>query len=177
MKDVADPQVPEAVRALMLHTAKSMYAAPNPKSLEMRILANHATDKRFAFLRNGRWTGEWEKVKRGVRVEMGLEKAEGAVALLGGYGSDSEDESEWVVEDEGEAGVQGVEGEEGGAAQGVEPDDPPSPPPSPPPDEPEHPSAEPTEQAGEEAGLEEKRRLRREKLKEWKRNKRKEGAD
>lgn len=141
----------------MLHTAKSMYAAPNPKSLEMRILANHATDKRFAFLRNGRWTGEWEKVKRGVRVEMGLEKAEGAVVLLGGYGSDSEEESE------------DGKGEEEG---GKEPASPPPPPPSPPPDEFDMPDPDAVDEVKADVDLEETRRIRRERLGEWKRNKR-----
>lgn len=163
----------------MQHTAKSISASPNPKSLEMRILANHAGDSRFAFLR-GKWSMEWEKVKREVRVKLGLEKVQSGM-MLGDYGSDSEDEAE---DDE--------EGVEAGDIPPM-PSSPPPPPPPPPLEEEIDPDSEiGKEDSGREAedvlvrlqkevadeakrdeDIEEKRRVRREKLEEWKKNKKK----
>ena len=82
----------------MSHTAISLSKSPNPHLLEMRILANHSNDDRFAFLK-GRWKDAWEKAKEGVRKSRQndpkkKEKEEKAMgALVGGYES-SEDETE-----------------------------------------------------------------------------------
>jgi hypothetical protein len=63
----------------------------------MRILANHGSDRRFAFLR-GRWKHAWQLAKAKVRAEKEQEiqanepKAPG-LGVLAGYGSDSDDHS------------------------------------------------------------------------------------
>jgi hypothetical protein len=48
--------------ALMKKTAAHIAASPNPVQFELRILANHGADDRFAFLR-GRWKKVWEDLK------------------------------------------------------------------------------------------------------------------
>lgn len=52
----------------MRRTAKSLLASPNAAQLEMRILANHGADPRFAFLR-GRWSRSWQIVKARARAD------------------------------------------------------------------------------------------------------------
>lgn len=47
---------------LMKKTAAHIAASPNPVQFELRILANHGADNRFAFLR-GRWKRVWEDLK------------------------------------------------------------------------------------------------------------------
>jgi hypothetical protein len=141
----------------MSHTALSISTSPNPKILEMRILAHHATDERFAFLR-GRWKDVWERVK----VEVKKEKAQksptaggGLGGLVGGYESDSGEESE-----EGEGDV---------------PPEPAAVPPPPPIEEDlDHVSGPPLLSFGvgspaEAEDEEVKRRIRRQKAEEWKR--------
>lgn len=84
---------------LMRHTAKSLSDSPDPGILELRILANHAKDDRFSFLR-GRYSSTWEGIKQHVRQakmsdpkrKVKEEKAVGA--LLGGYESSDEDEDD-----------------------------------------------------------------------------------
>lgn len=89
---------------LMRHTARSLSESPDPRVLEMRILANHAKDERFAFLRgryNAIWTGTKDHVRR-VKMEdpARKKKEEKAVgALLGGY--DSSDEEDGDETDQG----------------------------------------------------------------------------
>ena len=172
----------------MKHTAKSISTSPNPQMLEMRILANHASDERFAFLR-GRWPDAWVSVKERLRrVRMNdperKKKEEKAVgALLGGYDS-SDEESE---EDEDEEAVSGT-------PPPPDEEELPPPPPSPPSvapvcpdneavaaiaDTPVHtqdiaPQVQPIEVA--DTGEEEKRRLRRLKAEEWKRKRAEEKA-
>ena len=50
----------------MRKTASHIISSPNPAQLEMRILANYGTDKRFAFLR-GRWSRVWKTEKERAR--------------------------------------------------------------------------------------------------------------
>jgi hypothetical protein len=86
----------------MRHTSSAITSAPNPFLLESRILTNHSTDPRFAFLR-GRWKHVWEALKSGkevgengrviVKSAIGGGTGGGVVGLLGGYGSDSDSES------------------------------------------------------------------------------------
>ena len=175
----------------MKHTAKSISTSPNPQILEMRILANHASDERFAFLR-GRWPDAWVSVKerlRRVRINdpERKKKEEKAVgALLGGYDSSAED-SEEDEENEDEEAVSGTP---------LPPDEEglPPPPPSPPSLAPICPGDEavaaiadttvdtqditpqvqPIEVA--DTGEEEKKRLRRLKAEEWKRKRAEEKA-
>lgn len=53
----------------MSRTANHILTSPNPSQLEMRILANHGADPRFAFLK-GRWKRTWAVMKAKVRKEM-----------------------------------------------------------------------------------------------------------
>jgi len=83
----------------MRRTAKHIMSSPNPAQLEMRILANHGGDKRFAFLR-GRWKRSWEVVKGLARIEIKKEQSEKEEAKqssglgLADYGdSDVDDET------------------------------------------------------------------------------------
>lgn len=55
-------QPDDAQRMLMERTAKHLLTSPNSGQLEMRILANHGSDQRFAFLR-GRWRNTWQTIK------------------------------------------------------------------------------------------------------------------
>ena len=84
-------------RELMQRTAHHILSSPNPAQLEMRILANHGGDKRFAFLR-GRWSHAWLVLKgQAKREKEGLTKKqqerESGLGGLADYG-DSEDEGE-----------------------------------------------------------------------------------
>jgi hypothetical protein len=81
----------------MKRTALHLLSSPNPAQLEMRILANHGADKRFAFLR-GRWSRTWRTTKERLRQEKINQSAQSLRAsrnvVLGGlaaYG-DSDDE-------------------------------------------------------------------------------------
>ena len=74
-------------------------SSPNPAQLEMRILANHGADKRFAFLR-GRWARTWKTAKGRIRVEKEekrkkeeQDKRRIGLGGLSGYG-DSDEESD-----------------------------------------------------------------------------------
>lgn len=93
----------------MSHTATSLLSSPNPSLLELRILANHASDPRFEFLR-GRYKTTWERLKAEARRESdvksgraGKEKKVVGV-LLGRYeSSDDEDGDEDRMSDTGES--------------------------------------------------------------------------
>lgn len=162
----------------MKHTAKSLVDSPNPQMLEMRILANHSGDERFAFLR-GRYARTWDSMKAaGKRAKLfdpnrkaREEKAVGA--LLGDYDSSDDEEDDEVVEADANNEGGGIPPPpEAGTIPGPPPDEPP---PSPPPaasalSEPRDTKEEVTgsKTTGEE-GEEEKRRLRRERAEEWKR--------
>ncbi|GAA6046465.1 hypothetical protein NBRC10513_001406 [Rhodotorula toruloides] len=92
--------------ALMTRLHSTLSSSPNPSLLELRILANHSKDERFAFLREGgRWRSVWGEIRRGERGVDGRrkEKAEEGkaeeakkegLAGLVGYGSDSDDEEQ-----------------------------------------------------------------------------------
>lgn len=90
----------------MRRTATHVLSSPNPAQLEMRILANHGADARFAFLK-GRWARAWRLAKAHAQLDrakaeqaQAQAKAEVGLGGLAGYGgSDSESGS-----DAGEAG-------------------------------------------------------------------------
>jgi len=83
----------------MRRTATHILSSPNPAQLEMRILANHGGDKRFAFLR-GRWARVWKFEKGQVITEIEAKKQfqdeeqnRAGLGVLADYGdSDEEDE-------------------------------------------------------------------------------------
>lgn len=97
----SDEEPDEAQRELIRRTASHVISSPNSAQLEMRILANYGTDKRFAFLR-GRWSRVWrtekERAKQRQAQEAKMTHSSTTPALLGGlasYGdSDSDDEDE-----------------------------------------------------------------------------------
>ncbi|KAF9524218.1 hypothetical protein CPB83DRAFT_861642 [Crepidotus variabilis] len=91
----SDEEPDEACKALLHRTATHLVSSPNPAQLEMRILANHGNDKRFAFLR-GRWSRAWNLAKAKARMEMEKEKPnkKAVIGLLTGYGSGSESEDD-----------------------------------------------------------------------------------
>lgn len=91
----------------MRRTANHLFTSPNSAQLEMRILANHGADKRFAFLR-GRWSRAWKITKSRVRLGLDAEKTkevqqqEQNVGLggLSGYGdSDASDSDDHKADD------------------------------------------------------------------------------
>ncbi|KZT30199.1 hypothetical protein NEOLEDRAFT_1127116 [Neolentinus lepideus HHB14362 ss-1] len=88
----SDEEPDDAQRELMRRTAMHLSNSPNPAQLEMRILANHGADRRFAFLR-GRWGRAWRTAKAGVRMEKEEKKEGGGLGGLAGYGDSDEDEN------------------------------------------------------------------------------------
>ncbi|XP_006456571.1 hypothetical protein AGABI2DRAFT_188468 [Agaricus bisporus var. bisporus H97] len=99
----SDEEPDDTQKELMRRTAVHLVSSPNPAQLEMRILANHGADKRFAFLK-GRWSRSWRLVKAKLRVEKQQkereekqEKEVKGLGVLAGYDSGSEDESESEV--------------------------------------------------------------------------------
>ncbi|KAI0755659.1 hypothetical protein C8Q74DRAFT_1304866 [Fomes fomentarius] len=99
----SDEEPEDAQRELMRRTAAHLLITPNPAQLEMRILANHGADQRFAFLR-GRWSRAWRLAKGKARLELEAEKTRkeeeeaakksgGGMGGLAGYG-DSDEEGE-----------------------------------------------------------------------------------
>ncbi|WWC89451.1 uncharacterized protein L201_004375 [Kwoniella dendrophila CBS 6074] len=167
---------PEPILVLMKHTAKAIISSPNPSVLELRILTNHSKDDRFQFLK-GRYKSTWDRIKSDLRKEKQgeLRKEEKSKQLglglggLGGYDSDTGSDS---------------------SENDIPPSPPPpppedgftlSPPPPPPPDDvipPESPTSlpitedtQPIEHSPKMATKdqdEEKKRLRRLKMEEWK---------
>lgn len=98
-------QPDEAQRGLMQRTATHVLASPNSAQLEMRILANHGADPRFAFLR-GRWARAWRLLKTKIRLDAAAEKQrisedKGSAGMggLAGYGDSDEDSEDDVHED------------------------------------------------------------------------------
>jgi len=71
---------------LMQRTALHIQSSPNPAQLEMRILANHGADHRFAFLR-GRWSRYWETTTDLARKETLKRDEPAGLGGLAGYGS------------------------------------------------------------------------------------------
>ncbi|KIK70507.1 hypothetical protein GYMLUDRAFT_32536 [Collybiopsis luxurians FD-317 M1] len=64
----SDEEPEESQKEIMRRTAKSLLSSPNPAQLEIRILANHGADARFAFLR-GRWGRAWKTIKAHARAD------------------------------------------------------------------------------------------------------------
>ncbi|EKM51065.1 uncharacterized protein PHACADRAFT_128787 [Phanerochaete carnosa HHB-10118-sp] len=118
-----DPE--ESQRELMRRTASHVLSSPNPAQLEMRILANHGADPRFAFLR-GRWAQAWRLEKGRIRAQQEEEKrkkeeAEKDRAGLGGltgYGDsdDNEDVDESAEALDGSAGAGRAQAESEGVS-------------------------------------------------------------
>ena len=90
----------------MRRTATHLLSSPNAAQLEMRILANYGSDKRFAFLR-GRWSRKWNLIKLKARSqpeeekndETGrkleeMKKSQAGLGLVTGYGSDDDDDDD-----------------------------------------------------------------------------------
>jgi hypothetical protein len=81
----------------MRRTATHLLSSPNAAQLEMRILANYGSDKRFAFLR-GRWSRRWNLIKAKARAppeeddELEEKKDQAGLGLVTGYGSDDDDD-------------------------------------------------------------------------------------
>ncbi|GJN91873.1 hypothetical protein Rhopal_004898-T1 [Rhodotorula paludigena] len=86
-REAEEAQVPDGVPSqsddstqlvLMQRLHATLSSSPNPSLLELRILANHGSDPRFAFLRPGpaagaagaRWRGVWERIRRGEDVRL-----------------------------------------------------------------------------------------------------------
>ncbi|KAF7986933.1 hypothetical protein HWV62_12735 [Athelia sp. TMB] len=103
----SDEEADPTQTALMARTARAVAAAANGAQLEMRILANHGGDKRFAFLR-GRWARAWAAARMHAREEKAREEreAKGRVGLggLADYG-DSDGEEEEGGEGGGGGGI------------------------------------------------------------------------
>ena len=84
----------------MRRTATHLLASPNPAQLEMRILANHGADRRFAFLR-ARWSRAWRLAKAKAGIQ-GKDKPSDKPAVLGGlagYGNSDSDNDGSVAQD------------------------------------------------------------------------------
>ncbi|KAI5989246.1 hypothetical protein EDD15DRAFT_2284386 [Pisolithus albus] len=104
----SDEEPDESQKELIRRTAVHIISSPNPAQLEMRILANHGADKRFAFLR-GRWSRAWKVAKELARQERRARESEkeeelpaGSSSLQGlivGYG-DSEESGDEPCEGE-----------------------------------------------------------------------------
>lgn len=96
----------------MDRTAKAIVSSSNAAQLEMRILANHGGDKRFAFLR-GRWGSAWAAARARAREQKAREEKEAAGKVgLGGladYGDSDEDSNSDAEERGGAEDVGGVE--------------------------------------------------------------------
>ncbi|KAI0821781.1 hypothetical protein BC628DRAFT_1328924 [Trametes gibbosa] len=95
----SDEEPDDTQRELMQRTATHVLASPNPAQLEMRILANHGADSRFAFLR-GRWARAWRLIKTKTRLEreaavarerISEHKETAGIGGLAGYGDSDED--------------------------------------------------------------------------------------
>ncbi|TCD66057.1 hypothetical protein EIP91_001865 [Steccherinum ochraceum] len=100
----SDEEPDDTQRELMRRTAAHLFSSPNPAQLEMRILANHGADPRFAFLK-GRWSRTWRTAKARLKAEKEQEKA-GALSGLAGYGDSDGDDEEEAAEAEAEEAEQ-----------------------------------------------------------------------
>ncbi|KAF8600019.1 hypothetical protein BDV93DRAFT_559835 [Ceratobasidium sp. AG-I] len=85
----SDEEPDEAQANLMSRTATHIRDSPNPAQLEMRILANHGSDPRFAFLR-GRWRRAWTRMRQAPGAPK-IEPKGSTMGGLAGYASESED--------------------------------------------------------------------------------------
>ena len=104
----------------MKRTATHLVSSPNTAQLEMRILANHGGDKRFAFLR-GRWSRAWNVAKAKARKEKEEKaaaeesKQSAGLGILTGYGSDDGSASEQENQD----GASGATDAQGSSVKGL----------------------------------------------------------
>ncbi|KAI0739362.1 hypothetical protein C8Q80DRAFT_1111378, partial [Daedaleopsis nitida] len=114
----SDEEPDDGQHELMRRTASHIFTSPNPAQLEMRILANHGADTRFAFLR-GRWSRAWRLAKAKARLESDTEKkrkedeakqsASGGMGGLAGYGDSDEEEDGEAEDQDAEEGDKGVD--------------------------------------------------------------------
>ena len=82
----------------MRRTATHLSSSPNAAQLEMRILANYGSDRRFAFLR-GRWSRRWNVIKAKARLgakenDHQTGKETHGLGLVTGYESDDDSDSD-----------------------------------------------------------------------------------
>ncbi|KAG8744217.1 hypothetical protein FRC10_010579 [Ceratobasidium sp. 414] len=98
----SDEEPDEAQTNLMARTATHILASPNPGQLEMRILANHGADPRFAFLR-GRWKRAWVRMKSEQKAGGSEHKVGSGIGGLAGYESESDSDGKGSGEAGGEA--------------------------------------------------------------------------
>ncbi|KAJ3566221.1 hypothetical protein NP233_g7134 [Leucocoprinus birnbaumii] len=110
----SDEEPEDAQKELMRRTAAHLLASPNPAQLEMRILANHGADKRFAFLK-GRWSHSWLHIKAKLRAEKEEKerkekerKAEG-LGMLAGYDTSSDEDSDNAENDDKNVREEGLD--------------------------------------------------------------------
>ncbi|KAG8760446.1 hypothetical protein FRC11_000400 [Ceratobasidium sp. 423] len=100
---------PDDVQAdLMRRTATHIRASPNPTQLEMRILANHGADPRFAFLR-GRWKRAWARMRQEQVRPTNLETKMSMIGGLTAYASDSDSGQRSGDEEEFDQNVHAVQ--------------------------------------------------------------------
>lgn len=96
-EELGDEELDEEQLSLMRRTAAHLHASPDRTRLIARILANHGSDRRFAFLR-GQWQRAWANVQQEVLDEE-TKKANSVdstdlVGLgLGGYGDSDDDDA------------------------------------------------------------------------------------
>jgi len=89
----SDEEPDKVQKELMQRTAQHIQSSPNPAQLEMRILANHGADDRFAFLR-GRWSRYWKAATDQTRTEILKRDEPAGLGGLAGYGSDNESDAD-----------------------------------------------------------------------------------
>lgn len=77
----------------MQRTAQHIRSSPNPAQLEMRILANHGADDRFAFLR-GRWSKYWKAMTDQARTDILKRDEHAGLGGLADYGSEDEPDAD-----------------------------------------------------------------------------------
>ncbi|KAF7416302.1 hypothetical protein PC9H_002567 [Pleurotus ostreatus] len=116
----SDEEPDDDQKDLMRRTAKHIVTSPNAAQLEMRILANHGGDRRFAFLR-GRWKLAWQAIKGRANMEKSRDDGEkearpagqkpGGLGGLTNYGDSEEDEGSGA-EQADEAGPGDVQNDE-----------------------------------------------------------------
>lgn len=105
-------QPDDTQKEFMRRTAIHLLSSPNPAQLEMRILANHGADKRFAFLK-GRWSHAWLILKAKIRAEREEkerkeeQQRKSGLGMLASYDSELDEDDRVSSEIEGH----GVEGD------------------------------------------------------------------
>lgn len=108
---------------LMRRTARHVVTSPDSVLLEMRILANHGNDGRFAFLR-GRWKHTWQRMKAVAKAEAGggreADNKPPTGLNLGDYGDSDEEQSE---EDSGDAELRTRANSDSPTLPAVDPDE------------------------------------------------------